>query len=162
MIGGDAEGKGRGEGARRSPPRTPGRTIDAPVTVRVTGAECRDGNIITDLYSDIAAELRARDLYLHLANIVQDPGSRDTLIFLGNREEAHAASFARALESIKGTIELPKEWFTHPYINSSPGTYQAFLDKYAPLAVPPPLTYPPQFPYPYPTQFPPQQAGGMP
>lgn len=43
------------------------------------------GNIITDLYSDIAGELRARDLYMHLANIVEDPGSRDVLIFLGNR-----------------------------------------------------------------------------
>jgi hypothetical protein len=77
-----------------------------------------------DLCSDIAAELRARDLYFHLANAVADPGSRDTLLFLGNREEAHAASFARALESIKGTIELPKEWFKHPYVNSSPGTYK--------------------------------------
>ncbi len=118
------------------------------------------GNIITDLYADIAAELRARDLYMHLANIVQDPGSRDVLIFLGNREEAHAASFARALEAIKGTIELPKEWFNHPYVNASPGTYQQFLDMYAPVEVPPPLTYPPQYPFPYPTQYPPQQAGG--
>ena len=119
------------------------------------------GNIITDLYSDIAAELRARDLYLHLANVVQDPGSRDTLLFLGNREEAHAAAFARALEAIKGTIELPREWFKHPYVNSSPGTYKQFLDMYAPVQAPPPLTYPPQFPFPYPTQYPPQEAGGL-
>ena len=88
------------------------------------------GNIITDLYSDIAAELRARDLYFNLANAVQEPGSRDALLFLGNREEAHAAAFARALEAIKGTIELPKEWFKHPYVNSSPGTYKQFLDMY--------------------------------
>ena len=118
------------------------------------------GNIITDLYSDIAAELRARDLYMHLANMVQDPGSRDTLIFLGNREEAHAAAFARALESIKGTIELPREWFKHPYVNSSPGTYKQFLDTYAPVAQPAPLSYPPQYPYPAAFQYPPQQAGG--
>lgn len=87
--------------------------------------------------------------------MVLDPGSRDTLLFLGNREEGHAAAFARALESIKGTIELPREWFKHPYVNSSPGTYQEFLDYYAPTAAPPPLTYPPQFPYPYPVQYPP-------
>ena len=36
---------------------------------------------------------------------VQDPGSLYTLIFLGNREEAHAAASARALESVKGTID---------------------------------------------------------
>lgn len=119
------------------------------------------GNIITDLYSDIAAELRARDLYMHLANIVPEVASRDVLIFLGNREEAHAASFARALESIKGTIELPREWFKHPYVNSSPGTYKQFLDLYAPVPAPPPLTYPPQFPFPYAAQFPPQVAGGL-
>lgn len=118
------------------------------------------GNIITDLYSDIAAELRARDLYLKLANMVQEPGSQDALIFLGNREEAHAASFARALEAIKGTIELPKAWFTHPYVNASPGTYQQFLDMYAPVELPPPLTYPPQYPFPYPPPFPPHQAKG--
>lgn len=118
------------------------------------------GNVITDLYSDIAAELRARDLYMSLVNSVADPGSRDTLIFLGNREEAHAAAFARALEAIKGTIELPREWFTHPYINSSPGTYQQFLDMYAPVPLPPPLTYPPQYPYPYALNYPPDQAAG--
>jgi Mn-containing catalase len=120
------------------------------------------GNIITDLYSDIAAELRARDLYLHLVNVVEDPGSRDTLMFLGNREEAHAAAFARALESVKGTIELPREWFKHPYVNSSPGTYRQFLDMYAPIQAPPPLTYPPQYPFPYPFQYPPQEVGGLP
>ncbi len=122
---------------------------------------CRGGNSFTDLYSDIAAELRARDLYLHLANIVLDPGSRDTLIFLGNREEAHAASFARALEAIKGTIELPREWFKHPYVNASPGTYQEFLDKYAPVTPPAPLTYPPQYPFPFPPNYPPQTTGGL-
>jgi Mn-containing catalase len=37
--------------------------------------------------------------------IVTAPGSRDTLIFLGNQEEANEASFARALEAVKGTIE---------------------------------------------------------
>jgi Mn-containing catalase len=117
------------------------------------------GNIITDLYSDIAAELRARDLYLQLANMVDDPGTRDTLLFLGNREEAHAAAIARALEAIKGTIELPKEWFKHPYINASPGTYKEFLDRYDPVPAPPPLTYPPQYPYPYAVQYPPHQLG---
>ncbi|MGE5673947.1 MAG: manganese catalase family protein [Mycobacterium leprae] len=120
------------------------------------------GNIITDLYSDIAGELRARDLYMHLVNMVPDPGSRDVLIFLGNREEAHAASFARALEALKGTIELPKEWFKHPYINTSPGTYEEFLRLYAPIPAPLPLAYPPQYPYPYATQYPPQAAGGKP
>lgn len=117
------------------------------------------GNIITDLYSDVAAELRARDLYMRLANVVTDPGSRDALLFLGAREEAHAASFARALEAIKGTIELPREWFKHPYINSSPGTYEQFLNQYAPVPVPPPLTFPPSYPYPYRLEYPPQHLG---
>lgn len=106
------------------------------------------------------SELRARDLYMHLANAVEAPGSKDALLFLGNREEAHAAAFARALEAIKGTIELPKEWFKHPYVNASPGTYKQFLDAYAPIPAPAPLTYPPQYPYPYAVQYPPQQAGG--
>ena len=108
------------------------------------------GDIVTDLYSDIAGELRARDLYLKLINMVEDPGSRDALLFLGQREEAHAASFARALEYIKGSVELPREWFRHPYVDSSPGTYEQFLDMYAPVQVPPPGTYPPSNPIPKP------------
>lgn len=119
------------------------------------------GNLVTDLYSDIAGELRARDLYLRLANMVTDPGSRDALIFLGTREEAHAASFARALESIKGTTQLPVEWFKHPYLNASPGTYEQFLNQYAPVAPPPPLTYPPSYPFPYAALYPPQAVAAM-
>lgn len=112
------------------------------------------GNVITDLYSDIAAELRARDLYLRLANMVEDPGSRDALLFLGAREEAHAAAFARALEAIKGTLELPVEWFRHPYLNMSPGTYESMRARSAPP--PPPLTYPPSYPYPTAFEYPPR------
>jgi len=137
------------------------RILSVKATINAITYTDVTGNIITDLYSDIAAELRARDLYMHLANIVPEAASRDVLIFLGNREEAHAASFARALESLKGTIELPREWFKHPYVNSSPGTYKQFLDLYAPVPVPPPLSYPPQFPFPYAAQFPPQEAGGL-
>lgn len=81
------------------------------------------GDIVTDLYSDIAGELRARDLYLKLINMVEDPGSRDALLFLGQREEAHAASFARALEHIKGSIELPRAWFQHPNMKSTGQLY---------------------------------------
>lgn len=89
---------------------------------------------------------------------MSDTGSWDVLLFLGNREEAHAASFARALESIKGTIELPKDWFKHPYVNASPGTYEQFLDAYAPVQAPAPLTYPPQYPFPYAFNYPPKQV----
>lgn len=111
------------------------------------------GDILTDLWGDVAAELRARELYLRLLNQVDDNAARDTLLFLAAREEAHAVSFLKAIESIQGTLALPAAWYQHPYINSSEGTYAEAQAQAAPP--PPPLTYPPAWPYPFPAQYPP-------
>lgn len=104
------------------------------------------GDILTDLWSDVGAELRARELYLRLLNQIDDAGARDTLLFLAAREEAHAVSFLKAIETIQGTLSLPATWYQHPYLNSSEGTYQEAQQQVPPA--PPPLTYPPAWPYP--------------
>ncbi len=102
-------------------------------------------NIITCLWSNVAAELRARDLYLRLLNQAADRGTQDTLMFLAAREEAHGVSFLRAIEELQGFIGLPRDWYRHPYMNLSPGTYEEanLVDPPAP----PPLTYPAPWPY---------------
>lgn len=102
-------------------------------------------NIITCLWSNVAAELRARDLYLRLLNQTQDRGTQDTLMFLAAREEAHAVSFLRAIEELQGFTGLPREWYRHPYINLSPGTFEEAQAATPPA--PPPLTYPAPWPY---------------
>lgn len=104
------------------------------------------GNVITNLWSNVSAELRARDLYLRLLNQASDPGTQDTLMFLAAREEAHAVSFLRCVEELQGFIGLPREWYKHPYINLSPGTFEEAQVTTPPA--PPPLTYPAPWPYP--------------
>lgn len=102
-------------------------------------------NIITCLWSNVAAELRARDLYLRLINQSADKGTQDTLLFLAAREEAHAISFLRSIEELQGFTGLPRDWYQHPYLNLSPGTFEE-ANLTAPPA-PPPLTYPAPWPY---------------
>lgn len=114
----------------------------SPYTAAATGVTA---NIITCLWTDVGAELRARDLYLRLLNQTTDPGTRDALVFLAAREEAHAVSFLRAIEELQGFTGLPRDWYKHPYLNLSPGTFEEA--QHAAPPAPPPLTYPAPWPY---------------
>lgn len=122
------------------------RWVDAAGTPFCGRAAPISGDPVADLYSNLGLEMRARALYLRLAAAVEDPGLQDTLLFLGAREEAHAVSFARAIEAIAGSLSLPQAWEEHPYLKLSPGTFaqQAAMVP----SPPPPLTFPPSWPYP--------------
>ncbi|WP_180994261.1 manganese catalase family protein [Bacillus sp. Marseille-P3661] len=61
------------------------------------------GDMLANLQSDLAAELRARKVYEELHRHVQDPGAREMFDFLIQREEAHAMFFEEAIERIKAT-----------------------------------------------------------
>lgn len=59
------------------------------------------GDLIANLESNHAAELRARKVYEELHRHVQDPGAREMFDFLIQREEAHSLQFEKAIEVAK-------------------------------------------------------------
>lgn len=59
------------------------------------------GDLTSDLRSDIAAETRAKMVYEYLLQFTDDPHIKDTLRFLMTREVAHFQMFEAALDSIK-------------------------------------------------------------
>ncbi len=59
------------------------------------------GDLTSDLRSDIAAETRAKMVYEYLLQFTDDPHVKDTLRFLMTREVAHFQMFEAALNTIK-------------------------------------------------------------
>jgi Mn-containing catalase len=59
------------------------------------------GDLTSDLRSDIAAETRAKMVYEYLLQFTDDPYVKDTLRFLMTREVAHFQMFEAALETIQ-------------------------------------------------------------
>lgn len=83
------------------------------------------GELTSDLRSDIAAETRAKMVYEYLLQFTDDPYVKETLRFLMTREVAHYQMFEAALESIQpnfpmGTLQsYPK--YSNLYFNMSSG-----------------------------------------
>lgn len=63
------------------------------------------GDPITDLHEDMAAEQKARTTYEHLINLTDDPGIKDTLRFLREREVVHFQRFGEALVNVQDYLE---------------------------------------------------------
>lgn len=61
---------------------------------------------VADLQEDMAAEQKARATYEHLIRLTGDPGVRDALRFLREREVVHFQRFGEALNDV------------HEYLNS--------------------------------------------
>ncbi len=59
------------------------------------------GDPITDLHEDLAAERKAQTTYEHLIQMTDDPGIKDTLRFLRQREVNHFQRFGEALDSVQ-------------------------------------------------------------
>jgi Mn-containing catalase len=83
------------------------------------------GDPVCDLRSNIAAESRAKIVYERLINVTDDPGIKDALAFLMNREIAHQKSFEKALYSIEPNFPPGKlggvPEFTDKYFDMSQG-----------------------------------------
>lgn len=58
------------------------------------------GDPVADLYSDIAAEERAKASFEHLIALADEPNVKDILKFLREREIVHAQRFKEAIEII--------------------------------------------------------------
>ena len=70
------------------------------------------GDTVTNLASDVAAELRAGQVYRQLRNNIQDAGLNRTLEFLEEREATHGAMFAEALERVKDQGIVKQQGYT--------------------------------------------------
>ena len=84
------------------------------------------GELDVDLYSNIAAESRAKIVYERLIDHTDDPGTIDTLQFLMTREITHMKAFRAALESLeKSPFSIgrlrPTPGIVDEYFNASTG-----------------------------------------
>ncbi|QGG46868.1 manganese catalase family protein [Heliorestis convoluta] len=59
------------------------------------------GDPVTDLHEDMAAEQKARTTYEHLIDLTDDPGVKDALRFLREREVVHFQRFGEALNDVQ-------------------------------------------------------------
>ncbi|MDW7674797.1 MAG: manganese catalase family protein [Bacillota bacterium] len=87
------------------------------------------GDLITDLQSNVAAELRAKLVYERLLQQTDDPGVKDMIRFLLSREESHATSFSEAIAANpnKGTMkDFRDSTFSHMYMDLSQGHGNSF------------------------------------
>lgn len=66
------------------------------------------GDPVTDLHEDMAAEQKARTTYEHLIQLTDDPGIKDTLRFLREREVVHFQRFGEALDNVQEFQETKK------------------------------------------------------
>ncbi|HEY5371644.1 MAG TPA: manganese catalase family protein [Hanamia sp.] len=64
------------------------------------------GELTSDLRSDMGAETRAKMMYEYLMQFTPDPYIKDTLRFLMTREIAHYQMFEAALETIKPNLPM--------------------------------------------------------
>jgi Mn-containing catalase len=83
------------------------------------------GDLTSDLRSDVAAETRAKMVYEYLIQFTDDPSVKDTLRFLMTREIAHFQMFQAALDSIQpnfpmGTLQGDPK-YSNLYFNFSNG-----------------------------------------
>lgn len=66
------------------------------------------GDPVTDLHEDMAAEQKARTTYEHLIRLSDDPGVKDTLKFLREREVVHFQRFGEALNEVQEEMTRKK------------------------------------------------------
>ncbi|MGN6491883.1 MAG: manganese catalase family protein [Agriterribacter sp.] len=83
------------------------------------------GELTSDLRSDMAAETRAKMVYEYLLQFTPDPYVQETLRFLMTREVSHFQMFGAALDTLKpnfppGTLQADKR-YVDQYFNMSTG-----------------------------------------
>lgn len=88
-----------------------------------------NGDLWTDLRSNVAAEMRAKLVYERLLQQTDDPGVRDMIRFLLSREESHATSFSQALNWLPEGTGVMKDFrdsdFSKKYMDLSVGAGNA-------------------------------------
>jgi spore coat protein JC len=83
----------------------PGDAAGVPWTAAYIQATGDPG---ADLHEDLAAEQKARAAYEHLIQLTDDPGVKDTLRFLREREVVHFPRFGEALNDVQAALDSQK------------------------------------------------------
>ena len=68
------------------------------------------GDIITDLFEDMAAEQKARTTYDNILRVVDDPDVADAIRFLRQREVVHFQRFGEGLRRVQEDLD-PKNFY---------------------------------------------------
>lgn len=63
------------------------------------------GDVITDLFEDLAAEQKARSTYDNILRLVKDPEVCDPIRYLRQREIVHFQRFGEALRSVQDDLD---------------------------------------------------------
>ncbi len=95
-----------------------------PWTAAYINGDCQ-GELTSDLRSDMGAETKAKMMYEYLIQFTDDPYVKETLRFLMTREVAHYQQFEAALNTIKpnfpmGTLQSDPR-YSNLYFNFSSG-----------------------------------------
>ena len=72
------------------------------------------GDVITDLFEDMAAEQKARTTYDNILRVVTNPEVRDPIRFLRAREIVHFQRFGEALEKTKDSLNSKNFYYFNP------------------------------------------------
>lgn len=72
------------------------------------------GDILTDLFEDLAAEQKARTTYDNLLRVVKDPDVADPLRFLRMREVVHFQRFGEALRITQEHLDSRNFYIMNP------------------------------------------------
>ncbi len=72
------------------------------------------GDVLTDLFEDLAAEQKARTTYDNLLRVVKDPDVADPLRFLRMREVVHFQRFGEALRIAQEHLDSKNFYIMNP------------------------------------------------
>ena len=82
------------------------------------------GDIITDLFEDLAAEQKARSTYDNILRVVKDPEVCDPIRFLREREIVHFQRFGEALRDVQDHLDSRNFYAFNPAFDKT-GNHQA-------------------------------------